>query len=65
VASAPALTPRPGATSASPAALALRRLRHDREALGFALLFALLVGALFAAPLYASVVAGTTPQRIT
>ena len=63
MASAPALTPRPGATSASPAALALRRLRHDREALGFALLFALLVGALFAAPLYASVVAGTTPAE--
>lgn len=55
---------RPGATaSASPAALALRRLRHDREALAFALLLALVLVALFCAPLYASLVAGTTPAE--
>jgi hypothetical protein len=55
---------RPGATaSASPAALALRRLRHDREALAFALLLALLLVALLGAPLYASHVAGTTPAE--
>jgi hypothetical protein len=55
---------RPGATtSASPAALALRRLRHDREALAFALLLALMLVALLGAPLYASHVAGTTPAE--
>jgi peptide/nickel transport system permease protein len=55
---------RPDATaSASPAALALRRLRHDREALAFALLLALVLVALLGAPLYASHVAGTTPAE--
>jgi peptide/nickel transport system permease protein len=41
--------------------LALRRLRRDRVALGFGVLFALGLVAFFAAPLYASQVAGTTP----
>jgi peptide/nickel transport system permease protein len=55
---------RPGATaSASPAALALRRLRQDREALVFALLLALMLVALLGAPLYATLVADTTPAE--
>jgi peptide/nickel transport system permease protein len=41
--------------------MAVRRLRRDRAALGFGVLFALLVLAFFAAPLYASHVAGTGP----
>lgn len=60
------LTSRANATpSASPAALALRRLRHDREALAFALLLALLLVAFIGAPLYASLVARTTRLRTT
>jgi len=51
------------ARSTSPGALALRRLRRDREALAFGVLLALVVVPLFAAPLYASHVAGTTPQE--
>jgi hypothetical protein len=55
---------RPGATaSGSPAALALRRLRHEREALVFALLLALMLVALLGAPLYATLVADTTPAE--
>ena len=50
------------ATWAGPAALALRRLRHDRVALAYAFLFVVLLLAFLAAPLYASRVAGTTPE---
>ena len=46
-----------------PGALALRRLRHDRAALGFGLLLVLVVVPLFAAPLYAGQVAATTPDE--
>jgi peptide/nickel transport system permease protein len=46
-----------------PGALALRRFRRDRAALAFAGLFAGVLVALFAAPLYASQVAGTTPDE--
>jgi peptide/nickel transport system permease protein len=53
---------RGAATSAGPWALALRRLRHDRAALAYGFLFALLLLAFLAAPLYASQVAGTTPE---
>jgi len=49
--------------SAGPGALALRRFRRDRGALAFAGLFAAVLVALFAAPLYASQVAGTTPDE--
>ena len=49
--------------SASPGGLALRRFRRDRAALTFAGLFAAILVALFAAPLYASQVAGTTPDE--
>jgi len=38
----------------------LRRLSHDRAALAYGVLFALLMLAFLAAPLYASLVAGTT-----
>jgi peptide/nickel transport system permease protein len=41
----------------------LRRLRHDRGALAHGVLFALLMLAFLAAPLYASQVAGTTPAE--
>ena len=46
-----------------PWALALRRLRRDRGALAFGALFALIVIAALAAPLYASEVAHTTPSE--
>ena len=51
------------AASASPGALALRRLRRDRAALAYGALFALLMLGFLAAPLYANVVAGTTPSE--
>jgi peptide/nickel transport system permease protein len=41
--------------------MALRRMRRDRAALAFGVLFALLMLAFLAAPLYASQVAGTAP----
>jgi peptide/nickel transport system permease protein len=47
----------------SPAALALRRLRRDRAALAYGVLFALLMLTFLAAPLYATYVAGTTPSE--
>jgi len=50
------------AVSAGLGTLALRRLRRDRAALAFGALFAVLLVALLAAPLYASQVAGTTPD---
>jgi peptide/nickel transport system permease protein len=46
----------------APAVLALRRLRRDRAALAYGLLFVFLLLAFLAAPLYASQVAGTTPE---
>ncbi len=49
--------------SKGPGALALRRLRRDREAVAFGVLLALVILALFGAPLYASRVAGTTPEE--
>jgi peptide/nickel transport system permease protein len=52
-----------GATSAGPGAIALRRLRRDRVALAFGVLFALLMLSFVAAPLYATQVAGTTPAE--
>jgi peptide/nickel transport system permease protein len=55
---------RPGAAaSTSPAALALRRLRRDRAALAYGVLFGLLMLAFLGAPLYATYVAGTTPSE--
>jgi peptide/nickel transport system permease protein len=50
------------ASPAGPAALALRRLRHDRAALAYGSLFLVLLLAFLAAPLYASQVAGTGPE---
>lgn len=44
-------------------ALALRRLRRDREALAFGVLLGLIILALVGAPLYASRVAGTTAEE--
>jgi len=49
--------------SRGPWSLALRRLRRDRAALASGALFALIVVAVLAAPLYASQVAGTTPSE--
>jgi peptide/nickel transport system permease protein len=49
--------------SKGPGALALRRLRRDREALAFGVLLALIILALVWAPLYASRVAGTTAEE--
>ena len=46
----------------SPWALAVRRLRRNRPALGFGVLFILLVGLALAAPLWAQI-ADTTPAR--
>ena len=40
----------------------MRRLRRDRAAVGFGIFLALLLSAFLAAPLYASVVANTTPE---
>ena len=51
------------AASRGPWSLALRRLRRDRAALVFGALFALIVLAVLAAPLYASQIAGTTPSE--
>lgn len=51
------------AASRSPGALAMRRLRRDRAARASALLFMLLLAAFLAAPLYAELVAGTTPDE--
>ena len=48
-----------------PGALAMRRLRRDRAARASAVLFMLLLAAFLAAPLYAELVAGTTPRRTT
>ena len=48
-------------TSAGPWARAARRLRADRAGLAFVALLAVLVLACLTAPLYASVVAGTSP----
>jgi peptide/nickel transport system permease protein len=48
--------------SAGPWTLALRRLRRDRAAIAFGLLFGLILVALAAAPLYASEIAGTGPD---
>jgi peptide/nickel transport system permease protein len=47
----------------SPFRLALRRLRRDRVSLAFGVLFALLVAAAVAAPLWASAVAGRGPDE--
>jgi peptide/nickel transport system permease protein len=46
----------------SPMQLAARRLRRDRTALGFGVLFLVLVAACLAAPLWAEHVAHTTPE---
>ena len=46
----------------SPSRLALRRLRRNRTALAFGVLFLLLVGACLAAPLWADHVAHTKPE---
>ena len=51
------------AVSAGPWTLAFRRLRRDRAAVAFGVLLVLLLAAFFAAPLYASEVAGTTPSE--
>src|SRR4051812_28758043 len=48
--------------SAGPWTLALRRLRRDRAAVAFGVLFVLILVAVLAAPLYASEVAHTTPS---
>lgn len=48
--------------SAGPWTLALRRLRRDRTAVTFGVLFGLILLALAAAPLYASEIAGTGPD---
>ena len=53
---------RGAASSMGPAVLALRRLRRDRAAVASGLLFVFLLLAFVAAPLYASQVAGTTPE---
>jgi peptide/nickel transport system permease protein len=52
-----------GATAASPAKLAFRRLRRDTVALAFGVLFVLLVAACAAAPLWANHVAKTTAEE--
>jgi peptide/nickel transport system permease protein len=52
-----------GLVGASPWRLAIRRLRRDRIALVFGVLFLLLVGTALAAPLWANEVARTTPDR--
>jgi peptide/nickel transport system permease protein len=52
-----------GLVGASPWQLAARRLRRDRIALAFGVLFLLLVGTAIAAPLWASEVAHTTPDQ--
>jgi peptide/nickel transport system permease protein len=49
--------------SRGPWSLALRRLGRDRAALAFGALFALIVIAVLAAPLYASEIAHTTPSE--
>jgi peptide/nickel transport system permease protein len=49
--------------SAGPWKLALRRLRRDRVALAFGVLFGSILIALAAAPLYASEIAGTGPDE--
>jgi peptide/nickel transport system permease protein len=51
------------AVSAGPWTLALRRLRRDRAAVAFGVLLVLLLVAFFAAPLYASEIARTTPSE--
>jgi peptide/nickel transport system permease protein len=51
----------PARAPAGPWALAARRLRRDRAALAFGVVFGLIVIALLAAPLYASEIAGTGP----
>ena len=51
------------AVSAGPWTLAFRRLRRDRAAVAFGVLLVFLLGAFFAAPLYASEIAGTTPSE--
>ena len=48
---------------ASPWRLAGRRLRRDKAALAFGIVFVLLVGACIAAPLWADKVAHTTPEE--
>lgn len=48
---------------ASPWRLAMRRLRRDKTALAFGIIFILLVGSCMAAPLYANEVAHTTPSE--
>src|SRR3954462_9175924 len=57
--------PSPGSadTSPGPWRLAFRRLRRDRGALVFGVLFVLIALTLLAAPLYASEVAHTTPSE--
>jgi peptide/nickel transport system permease protein len=54
---------RGASTGASPGQLAWRRLRRNRVALAFGALFVVLVLVALAAPLYASQVARTTPER--
>jgi peptide/nickel transport system permease protein len=49
--------------SAGPWTLALRRLRRDRTAITFGVLFVLILLALAAAPLYAREIAGTGPNE--
>lgn len=53
----------PAAQASGPWALAWRRLRRNRVALAFGVLFVLLVLAAVAAPLWANSVAGTTPEE--
>jgi peptide/nickel transport system permease protein len=50
-------------TGLSPWALARRRLKRNKVALAFGLLFVLLIGVALAAPLWANHVADTTPTR--
>ena len=49
--------------SAGPWTLALRRLRRDRAAVAFGILFVLILAAILLAPLYASEIAHTTPSE--
>lgn len=53
----------PAAAGAGPWRLGLRRLRRNRTALAFGLVFLLLVGSSLAAPLWANHVADTTPYE--
>ena len=53
----------PGQTGLSPGHLALRRLRRDKSALAFGILFVVMVASCLAAPVWANQVAKTDPYE--